>query len=302
VSAGHRNGAALVWLFPAAWRRRYGAELAELIVEASGGGRVPWRIKLDVARAGAGERLLAAGLSRQAPPGERARGGALLVLWAFALLAIAGALVRKTSEHWQAAVGGAHALASAAFAALVAAGGVAALLVLAGAATALPALRAFLRTGGWPAIRARVLAALALTLVALAAGVAIVAWAGGLDAAQRNGADAGYAAAVVAWALLLCACLLAWTGAAAATARRLELAPATLALQARMALAATAAIVVAPLATGVWWVAVAHAAPGFLAAPAALIVAAALLLGAGALALTGARHASAALPRLRRAE
>ena len=150
----------LVRLYPRAWRERYGDELEALIVESSEGGRLHWRTWLDVARAAGRERLRSAGLGGDAPAAEEARGGALLVMCAWALFVIAGTIVQKYSEHWQDATPVAsRGLPSGAFTALVigAIGG--GLLVLAGIALTLPSVAAFMHAGGWASVRRRVVVA-----------------------------------------------------------------------------------------------------------------------------------------------
>jgi hypothetical protein len=305
-----RTSARLVRLYPPTWRARYGDELEGLIVEASGGQRVPWRLRIDVALGAARERMRAAGLARDRDPGERVRAGALLTLCAWALFVIAGGLVQRVSEHWQDAMApGNRALPSAAFAVLVAGALAASLLVLAGIAAALPSLSAFLRGGGWPSIRRRVITAGRVTAAAAIGLLALVLWAHRLGARERNGADLAYALAFVAWALLAAAALLTWTGAAVTIARRIRLPAATLKTEAWLATGVAAAMGAMTAATLVWWVAVADAAPWFLTgAPAGtsaspwapqLLLAAVLMLLATAAGAAGAHRGLRALPLLR---
>jgi hypothetical protein len=296
-----RTGRRLLRLYPEGWRARYGDELEALIVDASGGGRVPWRTRLDVARSAASERLAAAGLGDGGTAGERVRGGVLLVLCAWALFVAGGLVVQKTSEHWQAATPAAdRALPSAAFGVLAGAAACASLLVVAGAALALPSLLGFLRQGGWPQIRSRVIAATVVTDVAVVATIGLVAWASTLSAHERNGGDAAYAVAFVAWALLVLACLATWTHAAVTTARRLRLPDATLRAETWIAAAVTLAMVAMTVAAFVWWAALAGAAPWFLSGRPAGVSGAtvALMLTAAALAAAGTRQAVRALPAL----
>jgi len=307
VSASRTSGL-LLRLYPLEWRARYGEELEALIVESCGGGRVPWRVRVDVARAGGRERLRAAGLAGDGAPGDQVRDGALVVLCAWALFVVAGAGVQKFSEHWQDATPMAsRALPAAAFAGLVIAAVCGSVLVLAGVASAAPSLAAFLRGGGWPAIRRRVVTAAALTGVAIAASVGLVVWAHELTG-PRGGHDVVYGFAFVSWALLVAACLLAWTVVAVSTARRLRLPAAALRVEAWSALAVTVAMGVTTAATAVWWVALADAAPWFFAgrpvgssaSPLApqLLAAAALMLVASLFGVAGAKRALGALPAL----
>ena len=305
-----RTIARLLWWYPAPWRARYGDELEGLILEMSDGRRVPWRVRADVVSAGGRERLRAAGLTGDGPASSRVRAGAVLVMWAWALFVLGGAVLAKSTEHWQSAMpGGAdHSTAMAAFTTLIAVAVAAALVVLAGIGVALPSLLSFLRGGGWRYIRTRVLAASWLTAALIAATVGLAAWAHGLTPRARNGHDALYGAAFLAWAALCSGTLLTWTAAAARTARHLHLATRTLRLQARLAAAATAAMAVIAAATAVWWAVVANAAPAALTGgpdvgrPSAivpqLVLAMAIMVAATGLAAAGAGRAARALPAL----
>jgi hypothetical protein len=256
-----RTAARLLRLYPSSWRARYGEELHTLILDMSGGRRVPWRIRADVAGAGAGERLRAAGLGGDSPDG-RVRGGAGLVLWAWALFVVAGAVVQKTSEHWrQALPAGSHTAATLAFGGLVVVAVVAAALVAAGIALTLPALVGFLRAGGWPRIRRPVTVAGTVTVIFLAATAGLVVWAHGLTPSQRQGHDGAYAIAAVAWALLGTATLGSWCSAATRASACLDLSTATLRMQARLATAVATALGVMTAATAIWWTSVAAVSP-----------------------------------------
>jgi hypothetical protein len=291
------TGGLLLRLYPRAWRLRYGAELQELIVETSGGGRIPWRVRLDVAAGAVRERLRAGGLAGDPPPGERTRGGALLVLCAWTIFVVGGVVVQKFSEHWQGAVpAGARGLPSAAFDVLIGAAAFGTVLVLAGIAAALPALVRFLGDGGWLLVRRHVVVAGALTVAAGGGGAVLIWWAHGLTEAQRNGADSAYTAAAAVAGLVLLACLAAWTIAAVACARRLHLPHGVLVLEASLATGAALAMLAMTAATAIWWGAVArHAQPSFFgqASPLApqMLLATALMLTATVSGAFGARHA-----------
>lgn len=300
-----RTSARLLRLYPSRWRERYGEELEGLIVEASGGGHVPWRTRLDVAISGVRERKRAASLGGGSPA-DRLRGGALLVLCAWALFVVGGMIVGKLSEHWQDAVpAGSGGVAGTAFAVLLGCASLASALVLAGAACAVPAFVRFLRRGGWSQIRASALGSLAVTAVVVAATAGLALWAGGLDAHQREGGDAAYAIAFVAWALLVCATFAAWTALAVRIAGLVELPPAVLRLEAWLSAAVATTMAAIGAATIVWWASLADAAPGFLAggsargggstlAPQLLVAVAAMVLAT----LVGARGAWRAVREL----
>jgi hypothetical protein len=287
-----RTAARLLRLYPAEWRERYGEELADLIAQTSvDGARVPPRTQVDVALAGVRERLRATGMYDNGAPEAQARGGVVLVLCAWALMVVAGCAVQRASEHWQTLTPpGSRGLPGAAFAVLVVAAALAAAAVVAGFALAVPALRDVLGDGGWPAIRRRVLTAATLTGAAITATAGLVAWAHGLTAAQRDGHDAPYSVAFVAWALLLAATLTAWTAAAASTARRLALPPSTLRAEVRLACIVATAMLAVTAATAVWWAGVADAAPRF-GATAQLSGALAAMALATLLGAAGARRA-----------
>lgn len=303
-----RTAHRLVHAYPGWWRARYGKELEALVVDMSGGRRVSWRTRADVITAGGRERLRRSGVGPERSPEERARGGASLVLWAWALFVFAGAVVQKSSEHWQQALpAGGHQLATVAFDVLIEAAIAVAALVLAGIAVALPSTARLIGGGGWETVRSSVLRAALLTAVVIAALLGLVLWAHGLSGHQRNGGDAVYGAAVVLWALLALGCLLAWTSAAVKIERRASLRVGTLRLQGWLAVVVAAGMIVMAVATAVWWTAVAvqapaaltgsHAGSGSAAVP-QLIAAMVVMLAACAAAASGARRVRRALPDL----
>jgi len=253
----------LLRLYPRAWRVRYGAELEELIL-ASSAGRVSWRVRANVVGGAFRERLRSAGLSGDAPPHEQARGGALLALCAWVVFVVGGLGVQKFSEHWQAATQPGivrfPSLAYDAFDALVAAAAVGSALVLIGIAVTLPALIRFLREGGWPLVRRRIVVAVASTAVAGAFVAWLAVWARGLTEAGRNGGDHAYVglAAVTLAAVLVC--LAAWTAAAVACARRIHLPLVTLVLEAVLAVGVTLSMATMTAAMLTWWVVFARSA------------------------------------------
>jgi hypothetical protein len=299
-----RTAARLMRLYPPSWRARYGEELETLILEMSAGRRIAWRVRADVAGAGGRERLRGLGLGGDGSARARARGGAALVLWAWALFVLAGAIVQRTSEHWDTAVPGTHALASRAFDGLLGVAVVASVLVLAGIGLTLGALLRFLRDGGWPQIRRAVIVAGLMTALLVAATVVLVAWAHGLTPRDRQGHDTGYAIAFLAWAALGAGTLVCWTAAATRTAARLSLGDVTLRFQTWLAVSVSVAMAVMAAATVVWWIAVADVAPAALTGSSAghasalvpqLVVAMALMVVATALGVTGARRAGRAV-------
>jgi hypothetical protein len=288
----------LLGLYPREWRERYGPELDELISQTSGGHGPGARATADIVASAFRERLHAAGLAGDVPQGERVRGGALLVLWAWLLFVLAGLSLQKLSEHWQASVSSAgRAYSSSAFDVLVVTATLGSALVLVAAATALPSIVSFLRAGGWPGLRRVVVTSVAITACALAATIVLVVWADGLNEGQRNGHDLAYAAGFLGWALTIAACLTSWTATAAAVLRRIELSAGRLRLDAWIAAAVTAAMALMSALTIVWWAELPARAP--MAGPdARLALTVALMLAASSLGAVGSARALRASARL----
>ena len=295
----------LLRLYPAAWRARYGQELASLIEELEGGARMSWRVRLDVLRAAARERARVFGL-RGLQPGERAREGSLLVLRAWMLFVVGGFGVLKASEQWQAVTPVAkRGLPSAAFDVLAVTAVVGSLLVAAGVAASLPRLLALIRGGGWTRIARPIVRAIALSVLGAGLTVGLAAWAHSLTPAARNGHDALYGAAFLGWVVLGAACLFAWAAAASATARRLTISPPLLRFEVWVGATLSAAMVAMTIASAVWWGSLARAAPWFFegrpvgsdasALAANVVIPVALMLLASALGLGGAIRALRAL-------
>ena len=229
----------LLLAYPAAWRERYGDELASLIEAESGGGRVSWRVKLDVIRAGLGERLRSSG-----PPEARIRAGVLLVLESWAAFVVAGLAFAKSTEH---------VASSAAYTWVQVAAGVGTLAVVLGIALVARLLSAFLRSGGWQTIHRPVLRAIGASGLTVIAFVPLVVWAHRLTYSQRNGSDWLYGLAFLAVAALGVVSIGFWTHAAVVTARRLDLTRALLAGEALLAGVTTLAMATVTVAVTVWW-------------------------------------------------
>jgi hypothetical protein len=249
--------AALLRVYPRAWRDRYGAELIAVMAN----GRASAGDVLDVAVNGVRERVCSL-----APPGDaprRARDGSLLVVWAWSLLVVAGIAVEKTSEHWQDATVAVPQASRLAFFALEGAAIIAAVLVLVGVASATPSVLRFLTAGGWASVRKPVLAAVATTLLAVAALSTLVAWAHHLSPAGRAGGNSWYAGFFVLSGFAVAACLLAWARGAAAVTRAINLPARVLRVEARLAGATAAAMLVVTAFSTFWWEATVNNAPRF---------------------------------------
>ena len=251
------NARTIEWLlrsYPPAWRERYGAELRALLEDEHGS----WRVGLDVLRAGVTQRLRSAALlGADAPADERRRAGVLLVLCSWSLFVVAGCAYAKLTEHWQAVTPDeSRSVAAAAFNIMLLTSELGTVAVLFGIGVALPAFVRFLRSGGWAAIRRPVLRAAVVTAATLVVSGGLVLWARQISDTQRNGSDWVYSTGFVLWALFVFASIGLWTIAAVAAARRIELTPARLRLEARVAYAVTFAMLVMTAAALVWWGAV----------------------------------------------
>ncbi len=285
----------LLLLYPRAWRARYADELAYVVAEATAAGGSSWGIGADLVRGATRERARALGLTGAGlTPVERATGGCVAVLWAWAAFVAAGAVVQKTSEHWQGAVPAPdRTVPGAAFVALVTCGAVGGALVLVGIALTLPRIVAMLAGGGWAAIRGPARRAAAATLVAIAWAVVLGVWARRLSAVQRDGGDHLYGVAFVGWALAVVVALIAWAAVAAIIARRIALSRRLLVAETACAATTTGAMALMSVAAVVWWRAVADVAPGFFGAgPAPIAGAVALMTGATLLGIAGTSRAA----------
>jgi hypothetical protein len=273
MSAGAPSRSSLLRWYPPAWRDRYGEEFLALMEDSLDGRPLSHRLRLSVAWAGLRERAHQAGLMGDSiPAADRARAGALVVLWAWTAFVLAGTSFQRLSEHFQQAVpAGARALPVVAFGTVFVAAVVGGLLVLSGTAIAVPAFVSFVRAGGWPCVRRHFVRAAGATALAGVALVALVAVAHTLSPAQRNGARLYHPAVwyylvqYVVTGLVVAGMLALWTVAAVAAARHLGLARTVLRAEAVMAVAVMTAMTVMTVATAVWWVAISSSAPWFLA-------------------------------------
>jgi hypothetical protein len=273
-----------------------------LLEDQLGDGRAPVRLRLSLVRHGLAER------ARECNPfpvagsrDARWRRGSLVVLVAWAAFMVGGAGFSKASEHFDQAVpAGSRLLPDLAFT-IVAIGGVfGGCLVLAGAALAMPAFVVYLRAGGWPTVAPHFVRAVAVSAAAIGATIPLLVWAHRLSDTQRDGANSVYSVAFLGWVLLGALALSCWTTVAVSIGRHVELPGSILRLQAALATAVTATMLVTCVAGFTWWAAIAHEAPWLLHSTAAgtngspfnlpLTLALAVMVTATTLGLTGARQ------------
>ena len=251
-----RSRRLILLTYPPAWRERYGRELMSVIEAESGSDQIPWRVRLDVISAGLSVRLRSSGLvADDVPPESRVRAGLLLVLCAWAAIVVAGVGLQETSEHWQSVTPASErAVPAAAFGGVLAAAAIGSAAVLLGILLTAGPLIAFLRSGGWPRVRRPVLRAVCRTLVTGAMLAAVVVWAHQLPAGERNGSNVLFEVAYLVLAGCVISSIGAWTLAAVAVARRLDLTPATLHREAWLAVTVSLAMVAITGATTIWWI------------------------------------------------
>ena len=196
---------------------------------------------------------------------EQVRGGALLVLCGWAFFVAAGAVFAKFSEHWDIATPKIHrSLPNDAYSVVQWGAEVGGLLVLIAALVALPPFVRLIRSGGWAKVSRPVLRALVSGVIAFALTGGIVVWAHHLSSHNRNGGLLIYGLAVLAWALVLVATLVAATAAALAVAHNIVLSHRSVALIGWLAMALTVVMVAVAGGMILWWIEVAEFSPGVL--------------------------------------
>jgi hypothetical protein len=251
--------------YPPAWRERYGEEFVALLDDDLAGREPSVAFRLRVAASGVHQRARGAGLVGAATTtGERQRAGSLVVLVAWSFAVLAGATFAKASEHFSRALRPHdRLLPQVSYDLEVALAGVGALLVVVGALSALPAFARFVRGGGWPLVKRRVVVAGSLTLATLVGVGGLAAWAHLLGVVQRNGGDLLYTAAFLMWALLVASSLASWTIVAVACARRVTLSTRVLRLESRLAVALSVVMIGLVITSVVWWMAMSARAPWY---------------------------------------
>jgi hypothetical protein len=190
-----------------------------------------------------------------------------VVLGSWTAFVIAGSSFAKLSEHFDSALPNGivapHA-AELASTAVQTVAEVAALMVIAGAALALPAFVRSLRSGGWSHCRRRTYRAAVCTVLAAGVTAPLLIWAHHLNHYQRNGGVPVYSLLFLAWAALVAVALILWTVVAVTAAKQVALSRSLILGEAGLAVAVTAAMLVILAATALWLAAMAINAPSFL--------------------------------------
>ena len=286
--------------YPPAWRDRYGEEFVAFMQDSYGSERPPIKARVSIRAGGVRERARRSGLTGDSVPSpERVRAGVLMVVVSWTVMVVAGSTLAKMSEHFDTALPdgpGAHHLPDLSYTVIQTVAEVAGLIVLAGAALALPTLLRFLRSGGWPSIRAHALRAAGCTATSVAATVPVVVWAHHLTSHQRNGGSTTYTTIALICVALAVLTLAAWTVLAVAAARKVYVPRSVLIAEAGMAVAVAFAIMGVLIASTVWWTSVAQRAPAFVSSDPRLVATATLMVFAAVLAAAGAIRIVRCLP------
>jgi hypothetical protein len=231
--------------YPRKWRERYGEELLALIQDTLDDGRPTWRLQLSVAWGGLRERV------HQASNAVRAAVKWLIAPHQSSML-VAGTIIAVLPENLSESPTPAQGWQAAAFDAVLAAVALTGAVIVVSGLAALPALVRFLRAGGWPKIRRRVVWAAGATVVAGGALAGLVLAAGSRSPAQVNVSYA-YLAGFLATGLAITAAIGLWAIAAAAMARHLTLDPRLRAVQLVLVAVTPAAVTVVLITLNLWW-------------------------------------------------
>jgi hypothetical protein len=274
ADAGARK---LLRWYPRTWRERYGEEFLAMIEDSLDGRRPGLRLRMSVARAGLRERVRQVRLAGQkgALRAVRGLGGmpgvgmAFLVASIFASLPLDLKRAPPASRDWQTDVA-LYALAGLAVVtvAVIAAGGLA----------ALPALARFLRAGGWPKIRRRVVWAAGATVAAGGGLAGLVILVRSHTYAQLNVSWAYVCGQPVALLTLMVALGL-WVRAAKATARRLNLTPRIRAVEKTLGVVTVAAITLMTGVRLIWIASIESSLPSLLLGTALIVVLGVAVIG-----------------------
>ena len=238
--------ASLLRWYPRAWRDRYGEELLALIQDTLDEGHPAWRLSLGVGWGGLRERgrqarrAAAASVRRRVGPDR----------WGTVLMA--GLVCAVGSGQLASAPLPARAWQAVTLGALLTTVAVTAAMVLAGGLAALPALVRFVRAGGWPKIRRRVGWAAGATAVAGGGLAGLVLAAGARSPAQVNAWGAYWTGLLVA-GLALAVAIGLWAAAATAAARHLTLTPRVRAVHLVLGAIIPNAVSMVVVTLGIWW-------------------------------------------------
>ncbi len=237
--------ARLLRWYPRTWRERYGEELLALIQDTLDEGRPTWRLRLSVTSGGLRERGHQAG--RVVRAAVKRRTGA--DWWSLFVAGVVLAALPEAATGSPPQARGWQAAAADGVPAAVALTGV---VVLASGLTALPALIRFLRAGGWPKVRRRIMRAAGATVVVggVLAGLSVVS--GSRSLAQLNTSWV-FALGSLAAGLAIAITIGLWAAAVVAMAKHLTLAPQVRAAQLILGSVTTTMVMLMFVSLVLWW-------------------------------------------------
>jgi hypothetical protein len=254
----------LKW-YPRSWRDHYGEELMLFLQDRYGEDPVPVTARLSMIRSGSVERLRAGGIiGTSVDSDRRIRGASLLVLCAWGMFVVAGAVFAKYTEHWplatpqvdqrvpEVAMGIVQVAAAAGFL----------ILVVAGLIT-LPALVALVRSDGWKSIWATARWMVISVAVAGTAAIVIVAWNAQLGPSQSINTPWSLKVAGVVGGLLVVLALAVSSGTIVAIVYRLRLSDQVTRMLGVLAFAMSGVLIFIFAGALTWWITTAIHAPWF---------------------------------------
>ncbi|MGB8196466.1 MAG: hypothetical protein WCF25_05615 [Acidimicrobiales bacterium] len=264
MRAHHDRDRVLRW-YPTRWRSRYEEEFLAYLDDRYGQSRLPRSARFSIAFAGVRERGRESGLiGDRVPAATQRKTGALVVLVAWSIMIIGGAVLQKSSEHFNSSLP-THSqfFARLAFDTTAAAGIVGCLFVLAGAAAAIPAFARHLRVATWSGVRRGTTVPVVATAILIAAIGGLSVWAHQLNAAQRNGSNDWYSSAFVACVFLVVVIVALWTKVLVSVAVRCDFTARELQRESFLALGVSLSTVCVLAGTLAWWIQMAQHAPWF---------------------------------------
>ena len=278
--------------YPRSWRVRYEEEMVALLEDTYAELPVPLRSRVEIMRAGLGERLRS-GMTAQleSTRTDRLRAGSLLVAAGWSFFLVAGAIFGKFTDGWNTTTRQPNRFARIGYDVVFAAG-VAGVVVIIGAALIVtPAVLRFWRRPQWQTVRDSVRQAVVADVMLVAMTIGGVEWAHHLSFQARNGGVVAYQVFFLVWALSGVAAVGLSTLAGYALVRRLTLSDRIIATLSHGAIALTLIMVAVTGGVALWWGGEAVTSPDLLrngigngigfasgVLPPALVLAAALML------------------------
>jgi hypothetical protein len=266
-----RDARRLLGWYPPRWRSRYEEEFLEFLTDRYGTSRLPWSAQLSIVVGGLRECGHESGIiGTRSTAATQRKSGALMVLVAWSIMVVGGAVLQKTSEHYASSLPPhSHFWANLAFNVTVVSGIVGSLLVLAGAGVAIPSFSRLLRVERWSSLRRTIVPPLIATATLIAAAVGLSLWAHHLTSVQRNGSNDWYSAAFVVCVFLFVVTIGLWTKVAIDIANRCAFTPQELRRESYLALAVCLAALFVIAGAIVWWIQMAQHASSFFSGGAA---------------------------------